>query len=503
MKTLLLFILFVVSIEANYCIQVESSLLSTKDLLIKKVQGKKYDSFRDVRVEEREPYAVLRVGDYKHYKEALLDIWQIRKEDTDAYIRKCDFKRDRIFFIKNDTHMQESSIVEQEAVVEDENLKNETFQEESTLEEENASEEVNGADSSSETNADQQELQGVYDNDQAYEDTDTIAQENAAVKSNEQTTQEYTAFEALSQAYIASNEGNQAEAYHFFDTAIDKCSDASIYDKACMGAILNAPLRRKNIDDPYYVTLYGMAMWYKRAYKPETVFQKNFNDTVYQLKMRAGRYMDEKKKLSLYLFAHLDGDVNSKAGDIPVIYSDNYTGAGIGADYKITPSSRLFVETSFENNTIHKTGDDNTQFDYRVGADFYKRWGPATNLSCSYNPIVPLQWFSDLYAAAVFYSRYNNNIIMQASGRLGINLLTYRMSSLGAYAYVGVTADADGDYYNNIMEVGPGLEYKPYETIPFAIRTEYRFSKFFKNVPERESDRFNTFLIYGIFYFEQ
>jgi len=504
MKFILFFILLTVSLEANYCIQVKSTFPSEKDLLIREIKSDKYNIFSDVRIESRKPYLVFRIGNYKKYKDALNDIFKIRSLHNDAFIRKCDLLQDNILYIKNETYRDKDEKTQKEYV-------QENFKSVEALVASNqkaiikANEEVKQVE---ETGLEQLHNEPIVKEDQQKEKKQTeiatvVPVVVKKVDSSNDMQAEYNTFEALRKAYVSSNEGNQTAAYYFFNEAIDKSSDASIYNKACKGTILYAPLRRKNIADPYYVTLYGTVMWYERAYQPETVFQKNFNDTVYQLKIRVGRYMDDNKTISLYFFTHLDGDVNSKAGSVPVIYSDNYTGIGIGADYRLSPYLRLFFETSFENNLIHNKGVDNTQFDYRAGLAFYKRWGPATNLSCSYKPTMSLKWFSDLYAAAVFYSRYNNNVILQTSGRLGVQLLTYRMSTLGIYTYAGVTADANGDYFNNIIETGPGLEYKPYQPIPFAIRSEYRFSKFLKNVPNGATDRFNTLLIYGIFYFEQ
>jgi len=496
---LLLFMFIVVSIEADYCIQVQSSPLSTKDRMIKEAKSQKYDSFSDVRVESREPYAVFRIGDYEDYKDARRIFSKIRHIESDAFIRKCDLDKDKIFYIRNETQTLEESFLDTQNINYQEEKPQEKPQEK--IEEEPEEEITLGFDEKTITDNNNSN-QTLYEESQV-EDNNVTVQDDKTATSSDEETEDYTAFEALTHAYGANSEGNQTKAYHLFNESIDKCSEASIYNKACVGSILNAPLRRKNIDDPYYVTFYGSTIWYKRAYKPESTLQTNFDDTVYQFKVQAGRYMDKKKKFSVYLFAHLDGDVNSKAGAVPVIYSDNYAGIGIGADYRLSPHSRVFVEASYENNLIHDAGVTTTQFDYKGGIDYYNRWGPASHISCSYDPLVPLKWFSDLYAAAIFYSRYDNNIIMQSSARLGVELFTYKMSTVSIYMQAGITADSEGVYYNNIIETGPGIELQPYQLIPFSIRGEYRFAKFFKNVPDGETDRFNTFLIYGIFYFEQ
>jgi len=479
MKNLLFFTILlgtITTLEAKYCIQVLSVDSKLSNVAIKEAQKDLYKNYNDVRVEERSPYSVLRVGNYNRYKDAVKKIVHIRKIHNDAYIRECKLDYDKIIYSLNLQPKRDENLTAEPA---DENLTLEPSDENLTLEP-----------------TDENLTLEPTDENLTLEPTD----ENLTL---EPTDENLTPFEALSKAFEVSNEGDQTKAYKLFSKATHETNTASVYNNACTGVIINAPLRRKNISDPYFATFYGTALWFKRAYKPETLTQHNFNDTVYQFKIRAGRYMDQKKKTSIYLFAHLDGDTKSKAGVIPVIYSDNYTGVGIGADYKFTQYTRLFVEYSFEDNRIQHSGDDSTQFDYRAGFTYYDRWGPAKPLNCSYNLTTPIRWFSDLYVSTVFYSRYNNNIILQSSARLGLELLSYKMSSVFAYEYFGITADSKGDFYNNIIETGPGIEIKPYQPFPFSIRTEYRLSKYFRNLPSNESDRFDTLLIYGIFYFEQ
>ncbi len=445
MKLILFFLFASMSLEANYCIQVLTSKISEKNLnlLVEEANSDKYDGFGALRIESRQNYLAFRLGEYEDYKESLKDIVPIQKIHKNAYIRKCDFPNEKMLYMKDDRPIIEKSklpiLVKKPTKVQKQNLT-------------------------------------VTKNGQAYH--------------------------KLEEAYRAEKRGKKEEAYKLFDEAADECTQASIYNNACKGVMIYHPLGRKYLDDPYYATIYGEAVWFDRVYKPETTRQKNFTDVVYQIKAKVGRYLDSDKKTSAYLFAHVDGDTNSKAGDIPIIYSENYAGLGVGLDYRPIKEARVFIESSIEHTFVNSGGKD-AQHDYRVGVEYYNQWGPGMNLSCSYDPTLPFDWFSDLYLAAVHYSRYHDNVIFQSAARLGVRLLHYKMSTLSAYGRLGITADTNSDFFNNVIDIGPGLELQPYKPLPLSIRTEYRYSKYFRKVNNGDTDRFNSFLVYGVFYFEK
>lgn len=99
---ILLLLLFSVTLEANYCIQVLTTNASDKNSIIREASNKYYNQFNDVRVESRGNYLVFRIGDYSQYNDARSDINAIRRFKKDAYVRKCDFIREQSIFIQND-----------------------------------------------------------------------------------------------------------------------------------------------------------------------------------------------------------------------------------------------------------------------------------------------------------------------------------------------------------------------------------------------------------------
>ncbi len=105
MKNYKLFIVFLsisVSLEANYCIQVLTTNSSEQDSVVNIAASSSYNQFSDIRVETRGRYLVFRVGEYASYNEATQDVREIKKINKDAYIRKCDFEKDKAIYIKNE-----------------------------------------------------------------------------------------------------------------------------------------------------------------------------------------------------------------------------------------------------------------------------------------------------------------------------------------------------------------------------------------------------------------
>lgn len=103
MKKIQFLALFVatVSLEANYCIQVLTTNLSEKNVVIDQAKSSKYDNLQNVRVESRSSYLVFRIGDYSRYRDAQNDIKQIKKSNADAYIRKCDLIEENTLYSRN------------------------------------------------------------------------------------------------------------------------------------------------------------------------------------------------------------------------------------------------------------------------------------------------------------------------------------------------------------------------------------------------------------------
>lgn len=106
MKKILLYVIifvFATVVEANYCVQVMTTNIHDRDIIVQRASQREFSSFDDVRVERRGGYFVFRIGDYSNYKDATRAARYIKDISSDAYVRKCDFVREQAIYIKNDS----------------------------------------------------------------------------------------------------------------------------------------------------------------------------------------------------------------------------------------------------------------------------------------------------------------------------------------------------------------------------------------------------------------
>ena len=115
-KLFAVFLFATVSLEANYCVQVLSADSSERNSIVEEAKSNKYSKFDSVRVESRGRYLVLRVGDYRRYKDAKSDIRALRRINREAYLRRCDFDEDKALYVRNGVSSRRDDYYEQERV---------------------------------------------------------------------------------------------------------------------------------------------------------------------------------------------------------------------------------------------------------------------------------------------------------------------------------------------------------------------------------------------------
>lgn len=105
----ILFLLFSISLKADYCIQVATVNDTRKNYIINKASSKKYNQFNAVRVERRGRYLTFRIGDYSRFKDAQQDAYKLRKINKGAYIRKCNFNKKKVLYSKKKFQRREEA----------------------------------------------------------------------------------------------------------------------------------------------------------------------------------------------------------------------------------------------------------------------------------------------------------------------------------------------------------------------------------------------------------
>jgi len=112
MRYLIILLTLVITVNANYCIQVMTANLSNKRGVLAEASRSVYRSFQDLRVERKGNYLVLRIGDYRRYNDSEEDLYNIRGIRRDAYVRTCDFNPQNALYVNNISNPQFSAMEE-------------------------------------------------------------------------------------------------------------------------------------------------------------------------------------------------------------------------------------------------------------------------------------------------------------------------------------------------------------------------------------------------------
>lgn len=265
---------------------------------------------------------------------------------------------------------------------------------------------------------------------------------------------------AMAAGYEFDAAGRRRDAHHAFRKAAES-RNPDIYPSACRAAAATTWFRRQPLPAPYYIDVYSASTWIER-----------FSNTFFETTVRAGRTLPSLDSVSAYLMLEHNDDLRSTtAGDVPQIFSDTFIGFGAGVDWRpgFAPGTRFFVETALNRDLLDRNRD-RTRVDTSVGGAYYGAWGEITR--CAMDAEMPMTHFGDLYVSAIYRSRLSNTL-GQATLRQGLNLFNYRYTLVGAYARVNLLADSDGEFFNNLVEIGPGISWRPHTGYPLELRGEY------------------------------
>jgi hypothetical protein len=113
--------------------------------------------------------------------------------------------------------------------------------------------------------------------------------------------------------------------------------------------------------------------------------------------------------------------------------------------------------------------------DPRGGVSAFHAWGAPPE--CRLRADWPLQAYGQAYGSLEYVERYDN-LLGQATLWQGVRLFEWRMTSLSAYAKVNLLWDSEGLFYNNLVETGPGLSWRPSLAWPVELRLERLFGHY-------------------------
>ena len=262
-------------------------------------------------------------------------------------------------------------------------------------------------------------------------------------------------------AYLLNGLQRNRDAYYKFQEVTKAC-DCKTRLKGEEGMVGLAGAQTKIFKKPFFVDFYTAPYYLSR-----------FKDYIFPAQARAGVTYGNRNQGELYATIRFNRDTQSNVNNaIPAIYGDNAIDYAVGTNYQ--PFEKIPISAYIEWGRAYVLVTDDHgrwwQTDFRVGATGYTTYGAPP----VYSPCLAFPWkfAGDIYGDFSYYSRYVHDAIGQLRVRPGLTVLTYHNSSINVYANINTLFDTERLFYNNILEVGPGIAFVPDNRFNFVIRAE-------------------------------
>ena len=231
---------------------------------------------------------------------------------------------------------------------------------------------------------------------------------------------------------------------------------------------VNALKATNFLPKPYFLEFYSAPFYFSR-----------FDLGVLPIISRAGVTVNEKYHTEAYLNFRRTKDDRSGSTrtnlltqySISQIFEDNVGIYGLG--FRFTPFPQIpllaFVEMGDAKDLVYRQRPL-WRVDARGGVVYYKTWG----VKPTYSDTLKLEWkwIAPFYADAIYYSRYNNNLIGTTWFRPGFRVATYKSASLDLYMANYYLVDKNREFFNNTYTVGPGIAFRPSNRLNLVARVE-------------------------------
>lgn len=265
----------------------------------------------------------------------------------------------------------------------------------------------------------------------------------------------------MQRAYLLNQLARNAEAHAEF-SHLTKATDSRIAAAACQAAEnLRFAVTPRYFSPPYFADAYIAPSYESRS-----------EAAILPLKLRAGRYYGAQQRGQLYGFATLNRDSKSTGGVRPEIVDENalILGAGVnyrfGSDFPVT----AYLEVGASQDLIDRNRARN-RASLVAGLTSYRQWGDAAPY-CGQSVSFPASFHADFYGNIAVHSRNGYNVILDLRLRPGLNLVKSASGTGRAYLKLRSSHDSDGEFYNNILEIGPGISFDFAPNLPLSLRLE-------------------------------
>lgn len=266
---------------------------------------------------------------------------------------------------------------------------------------------------------------------------------------------------ALQIAYLLNELGRDRAAYYQF-AKVAVMNDPEKQATARQAMINLAGLQTKILPKPFFADFYISPYYISR-----------FNDFILPAEFRLGFTYGKNDQGELYLFSYFSRDTQSRTGDISEIYADNFTINGIGTRYQLFKKLPIFAyaDIGYAHQFVYDIDSSpQNQFYFRGGINAFKRWGRAPR----YAPHLarPFKQIGEFYGDFGYYTIYEHNWLGELSLREGLRVMEYKYSAIDVYLRAHYFFDTKGYFYNNLIELGPGIAFIPDNRLFLTLRAE-------------------------------
>ncbi|HLF14506.1 MAG TPA: hypothetical protein VI932_06430 [Bacteroidota bacterium] len=214
------------------------------------------------------------------------------------------------------------------------------------------------------------------------------------------------------------------------------------------------------VSSPWWTRLYGAAFYDTR-----------WDGWFLQSYVQEGYDLLPGKLLSAYGIAWMTADTRSSgSGPAPTIISDNILLMAAGIRYRPSPYFWIDAQEGVAFDLIERNGSTATRGDFRLVATGGTGIYPEFLVHDDFRS--PLTLMADCFLSSGYYSRYDN-VITYAQGRLGGRVAEVSRAFLDVYLRGDAAFDTDGEFYNNLFEIGPGLRFTPDPDWGLFLLVEY------------------------------
>ena len=299
--------------------------------------------------------------------------------------------------------------------------------------------------------------------------------------------------EQLTLAYLLQKTGRDAEAFKIWKAVRDSGTDAKASRQAAAEIDALAPALNRERHFWGEMDLFG-------------TYLSRYNIGVATGRIREGAFMPGARWIEPFVQADFSVDSGSQVGEgITTIYNENLAGFHAGARVRPFPS-QTFVLYAMGGVQKDLLGTEKLKAKWFAeliaGVNGYWAWGPGSygaKLSGEgqipggglanrawippsrwtlqpAGPVVPrFDWFVEAGGDAAYYTRLTD-FLAYLQSRQGFRVLQCgRMLSVDSYVVENFTVDSAGNYFDNFVEVGPGLRFisAPVPAATVSTNVEY------------------------------